>query len=465
MPEITPLGYPYPEGTDPVDVSGDIQDLAQVIDSAPGVEPLTQTQINALLAGELREGRVIYNVTESRLEFFDGSAWVPVETQAGAQARANAAEADAALDATSKADAVATQTASVASDLSDHEATTTGVHGIADTSTLATVTDVADAEAATAQVAADLAAHSESTQSVHGIADTAALATKAYADAVAQAAAAAVVDAAPEALDTLKELATALGNDAGFASTVTTSLTSKASQVDFDAHVGDTTGVHGIPDTSVLETVSGAQAKADAAEAAAIAHGDDALDAHEASTTNVHGIGDTSSLETTSGAQAKANVARGDAEATAAAALAAHAAATSLVHGLPDTSTLVVTTDSRLSNSRTPTPHKTSHAVGGTDALTPGDIGAALAAHSHVGFTAAAQAQAAGDLIVGVDVEVWGRLGAGSDGQLLSVNGPGAGVDRLAWIDPPEVGPAVQVGGTEPTSALGYLWVDTAVEA
>lgn len=107
----------------------------------------------------------------------------------------------------------------------------------------------------------------------------------------------------------------------------TFTLTDVATQAELDAHAADTTSVHGITDTSVLETTSGAQTKADAAQSTAETYADSAVATHSADTTSVHGIADTSALETTTGAQAKADAAQAasqplDSDLTAIAALA-----------------------------------------------------------------------------------------------------------------------------------------------
>ena len=59
----------------------------------------------------------------------------------------------------------------------------------------------------------------------------------------------------------------------------------------------------------------------------------------------------------------------------------AHAALTTSAHG-----GIVASTDARLSDARTPLAHKTSHATGGSDALTAADIGAATASHTHSAY-------------------------------------------------------------------------------
>jgi hypothetical protein len=77
-----------------------------------------------------------------------------------------------------------------------------------------------------------------------------------------------VVGLAPSDLDTLVELAASIGDDPDFVNTISTAL---------DTHSDLTTNVHGIADTSVLETTSGAQTKANNAQANAVAYVDNAI--------------------------------------------------------------------------------------------------------------------------------------------------------------------------------------------
>lgn len=137
--------------------------------------------------------------------------------------------------------------------------------------------------------------HNATTTSVHGIADTSLLATKSYADTAADNAEAAAITAASDALG---------------------------------VHAADTTSVHGIADTSALATKS---------------YADNAVSTHEADTTNVHGIADTSALATKTYADGKASDAQTAATSAASTALSAHEADTTNVHGIEDTTKLVKT--------------------------------------------------------------------------------------------------------------------------
>ena len=73
-----------------------------------------------------------------------------------------------------------------------------------------------------------LTSHESDTTNIHGIPDTSLLATKSYTDNAVSTAVSGLLNSAPEALDTLKELATALGNHANFSTTITNALATKA---------------------------------------------------------------------------------------------------------------------------------------------------------------------------------------------------------------------------------------------
>ena len=120
-------------------------------------------------------------------------------------------------------DSTVATTTHVSTEIGTHNSDTTSVHGIADTSLLATTADVA----AVTKTSLGLG-------SVDNTADTAKPVSTSQASAIATAKAEAIADAtsqvsalltgAPAALNTLDELAAALGDDANFASSVTTSL-------------------------------------------------------------------------------------------------------------------------------------------------------------------------------------------------------------------------------------------------
>lgn len=81
-----------------------------------------------------------------------------------------------------------------------------------------------------------------------------------------------VIDMAPTTLDTLNELAASIGDDSDFANTVASNI-----ETAIAIHRDDTTNIHGIADTADLETQSGAQTKADNAEANAASYTDTAV--------------------------------------------------------------------------------------------------------------------------------------------------------------------------------------------
>jgi hypothetical protein len=184
-------------------------------------------------------------------------------------------------------------------DLTAHTTSTINVHGIANTSELATGTDVSTAQTAAQQYAdGAVNTHNGVTTSVHGISNTANLVYQV---------------GLTDAISTHSSDTTGVHG--------ITDTSALATHTDIETHRTDTTNVHGIEDTANIVM------QAD-------------LTAHNNDTTNVHGIANTASLATTTYADD---------------AVSAHNLLTENVHGITDTGDLVLTNDSRLSDTRTPT--------------------------------------------------------------------------------------------------------------
>lgn len=160
----------------------------------------------------------------------------------------------------------------------------------------------------------DLGAHTNATTNVHGIGNTAELATNES-----------VTTAVNTAVGAHTTDTTNVHGIADTAALITSDGVDTKIAAELDVHNNDTTNVHGIVDTSALETTTGAQSKADAAAA-------DAVSDHNLETTNVHGISDTAALATKTYADN---------------AVSTHSSDTTSVHGIADTSVLETVTGSQ----------------------------------------------------------------------------------------------------------------------
>jgi hypothetical protein len=214
---------------------------------------------------------------------------------------------------------------------------------------------------------------------------------------------AAVVNAAPATLDTLAELAAALGSDANFATTVTNSLAGKAAashthgNVTNDGRIGTTSGQVVVTGTGGALTTVGTLGTSNIADgaitAAKLASGETVSFGTVSAGTIAVGAG---GVSTTIGSLSVKNITNanvfnvsssgvvtvGTWQGTAIAVGHGGTGATTAAGALTNLGA-VASNDARLTDARTPTAHKSSHATGGTDALTPSDIGAAAVSHTH----------------------------------------------------------------------------------
>ena len=110
-----------------------------------------------------------------------------------------------------------------------------------------------------------------------------------------------LIGGAPGALNTLNELAEAIGDDASYAAGITTALGLKAPLAS-----PTFTGTVTVP-TPVNNTDASTKVYVDSTASTTASAAATALTNHEADTTNIHGIADTSILVTTSGTQTLTN--------------------------------------------------------------------------------------------------------------------------------------------------------------
>jgi hypothetical protein len=299
-----------------------------------------------------------------------------------------------------------------------------------------------------------------------------------------------IINGAPAALDTLNEIASVLGNSSNITGNIisnlaqidttlnslggtvttlttnygtlsttvsghTTSLATQGASIsdgvtNLNTHKTTTTNVHGIADTATLATK---------------AYADGAVSTHEADTTNVHGITDTAALATKSYADAQATNAQTAAQSAASTALTAHNTATTSVHGISNTANLVYTSDSRLSDTRTPTDSSVTAAKIASDAVTTAKIldgNVTTSKHADASITTAKIADSAITSAKIADATI-------VDGDISSsaaiATSKISGLDTALSAKAPLASPALTGTPTAPTASAGTATTQIATTA
>jgi hypothetical protein len=283
------------------------------------------------------------------------------------------------------------------------------------------------------------------------------------------AAVAALVNSSPASLDTLAELAQALNNDASFATTVTNSLAAKAplASPTFTGTVSGVTksmvGLGSVDNTSdASKPVSTAQAAADAAVASAAASDAttkaNAAQAAAVQRANHTGTQTASTISDFTTAASAAAPVQSVAGRTGAVTIAA--ADVSGLGSLATQSSVSYASLSGVPSTFAPAAHKASHSTGGSDALTPADIGASALDHTHSasqvtsGQFDVARIPSLPASQIGSGVLATARLGSGTASASNYLRGDGA------WVAAPVTSVNGQTGAvTVAASAKKFWWM------
>jgi len=180
----------------------------------------TMTYVNTEVASHQSDTTNVHGIGNTALLATQEYATNAVTAEATARGAAITAEA------TARAAAISAAATTASTNLDTHTADTTSVHGISDTSLLALKSEVAAVTAASLGLG-NVTNTSDADKPVSTAQATAISAAQAAAIADATSQVNAVIASAPGALNTLDELAAALGDDANYAASITTALAGK----------------------------------------------------------------------------------------------------------------------------------------------------------------------------------------------------------------------------------------------